>query len=374
MRKKKIKVAYALRLSLDRMDGIGRKVRDQILAWCEAGVDARLLAFVNVDGDGMNDVCGWRLILAPDRTCMVVRKIQRTIQFLKGAAIIVFWRPDIIYTRAGNSHWGSFLWKFSGAKRVIELNATIESEVVSLLRVGQIDERESHARRQVWKQSMLEADGYVSVSYEIQRQNKEWMGDKPHTVVWNSIDFSKYDSVTRTNSANELPKIVFVGAADYEWNGLDKILDLAGQTVGLIEYVVIGVWPSTEVPENVEVHPFLDKEELPRVLSSCDVGMATLALHRKGLEEASPLKVREYAALGIPMIVSYDETPFHEEAMPAWILRIPNSETSITESLRAIITFADNWKGKAFDRDEARSFFHAEIVEQRRTAFFDKIK
>ena len=200
------------------------------------------------------------------------------------------------------------------------------------------------------------------------------MGDKPHTVVWNSIDFNKYDNINRTNSANKLPKVVFVGAADYEWNGLDKLLDLAGQTVGLIEYVVIGVLPSTEVPENVEVHPFLDKEELPRVLSSCDVGMATLALHRKGLEEASPLKVREYAALGIPIIVSYDETPFHEEAMPAWILRIPNSETSNTESLRAIINFADAWKGKAFDRDEARSFFHAKIVEQRRTAFFDKIK
>jgi hypothetical protein len=221
---------------------------------------------------------------------------------------------------------------------------------------------------------MHEADAYVSVSHEIERQNKEWMGDKPHTVVWNSIDFSKYDSVTRTNSANKLPKVVFVGAADYEWNGLDKLLDLARQTVGLIEYVVIGVLPSTEVPENVEVHPFLDKEELPRILSSCDVGMATLALHRKSLEEASPLKVREYVALGMPTIVSYDETPFYEEALPAWILRIPNSETSIVESLRAIITFAVAWKGKAFDRDEARSFFHADIVERRRTAFFDKIK
>ena len=84
--------------------------------------------------------------------------------------------------------------------------------------------------------------------------------------------------------------------------------------------------------------------------------------------------MREYAALGIPIIVSYDETPFHEEVLPAWLLRIPNCETAVTESLREIVAFTTAWKGKTFDRDEARSFFHADLVEQRRTAFFDKIK
>jgi hypothetical protein len=101
--------------------------------------------------------------------------------------------------------------------------------------------------------------------------------------------------------------------------------------------------------------------------------MATLALHRKELEEASPLKVREYAALGIPMIISYQETPFINVALPEWMLNIPNSEESIDHSLPDILSFCDRWKGKVVDRNEARQFFDATSVEKKRIRFFNEI-
>jgi hypothetical protein len=373
MRERKLKVVYVIRLSLDQMDGIARKVKDQILTWRRNEADARVLAYVNVDGNGMDDVKGWRLVFAPEKVFFIVRKIQRILQFLRGALIIVFWRPDIIYTRAGSTYWGSFLWKLSGAKQVVELSTTLEGELVSLSRAGHINEHEKQRRESDWRHSMEKANGYISVSYEIERQNEEWIQDKPSAVVWNSIDFSKYDSISRTNAGNRLPKVVFVGAANYEWNGLDKLLRLARRTIGKIEFVTIGVSPGLDVPENVKTYPFLDQEELPKVLSSCDVGMATLALHRKELEEASPLKVREYAALGIPMIISYQETPFINVALPEWMLNIPNSEESIDHSLPDILSFCDRWKGKVVDRNEARQFFDATSVEKKRIRFFNEI-
>ncbi len=362
-----------MRMPLDRMDGIGRKVSDQIRMWAASGVDARILVFVDVPGQEMDAIRGWKLNLASNSSPFLVRKAQRVFQFLKGALITVLWRPDVIYTRAGVSFWGSSMWKWSGAKRVIELNTTLEGELVSLQKTGHINEREQDLRREDWNQTMQKADAYVSVSDEIDRQNKQWMADKPATVVCNSIDFSKHSKVIRKNQQNKLPKLVFVGAAEYDWNGVDKLMYLASKTVGILEFVLIGVKPDKTHSENVTIYPFLEKEKLPEILASCDVGVATLALHRKELEEASPLKVREYAALGLPMIIAYNETAFKGVDTPEWVLRIPNKEKSVEIFHSDIIAFSKKWKGRCIAPVETSPFFHAGIVEQKRVQFFDEI-
>lgn len=48
-------------------------------------------------------------------------------------------------------------------------------------------------------------------------------------------------------------------------------------------------------------------------MRNCQVCIGTLALHRKNMTEASPLKTREYLAHGFPVIIGYKDTAFYNQ-------------------------------------------------------------
>ncbi|MFN3692462.1 MAG: hypothetical protein ACK4R7_06185, partial [Fervidobacterium sp.] len=70
---------------------------------------------------------------------------------------------------------------------------------------------------------------------------------------------------------------------------------------------------------------FLDK--YTPIMQQADIGISTLAPYRKKMNEASPFKVREYSALGLPVIIGYKDTDLPDGA--PFILQIPNTEDNI---------------------------------------------
>jgi len=88
------------------------------------------------------------------------------------------------------------------------------------------------------------------------------------------------------------------------------------------------------------------------------------------MEEASPLKVREYLAYGLPVIIGYKDTDFHEDV--PFILRLPNSEDNIEANLSAIETFVHRWRNQRVPR-EAIAHLDIKVKESQRIAFFQKI-
>lgn len=371
---KSVKLAYIIRLSTDKLDGVGRKVRDQIAAWRRLGVDARIIALVNNEGDALDGVPGWKLPMS-SKLGNFVAKFKRLQSYLRVQFILRRWAPHIIYTRNGDQFFGSQWWTSCGAKHIVELNTNIETEVESLVRFGVVSSEEAKNRVLQWRDGLQRADGMVAVSHEIEDENKRHLGDKPSVVVCNSTNFDKAERLTkRKNSGNIRPKLVFICANLYEWHGYDKLLKLAGATEGLLDYVVIGSGLEGEVPLNVKVMPFMKPEELSNVLSCCDIGVASLAMHRAGLKEGSPLKVREYASMGMPVVAAYCETPFYNTEKPEWMLELPNCESSPMSHIDDIVDFANKWRGRNFDPQEARPHFHCDAVEQKRVAFFKTIK
>ena len=65
-------------------------------------------------------------------------------------------------------------------------------------------------------------------------------------------------------------------------------------------------------------------EQLRALYARAHLAISTLALHRKGLDEASELKAREYAAIGIPFIACGDDPDF--PAVVPFRLRVSNDE------------------------------------------------
>jgi glycosyltransferase involved in cell wall biosynthesis len=369
-----VKLAYIIRLSTDKLDGVGRKVRDQIMAWRRLGVDARIIVLVNQAGIALDDVPGWRFPMT-SRWGGVLDRIQRLVSYLRIPFSLQLWSPDIIYTRNGDRFFGYKWWAVCGAKRIVELNTNIETEVESLLRFGVIDAKEADRRVKQWIKGLNNADGMIAVSHEIERENIAYLGEKPSVVVCNSTNFDKIERVVdRCNQGNIRPKLVFICANLYEWHGFDKLIELAKAAQDDLDFVVIGEGLEGEAPKNVKVMPFMPAEKLSVVLASCDVGIASLAMHRAGLNEGSPLKVREYASMGMPIIAAYKETPFYEIETPEWFLELPNCESSPMSHIDDIVAFAQCWKGQSFNPNDARKYFNCDEVEKHRVQFFESLK
>lgn len=101
------------------------------------------------------------------------------------------------------------------------------------------------------------------------------------------------------------------------WHGYDRIILGMGaykKKGGERRIVLHLVGDGPEVPnlkkmaeeqgvlEDVIFHGFKGGAELDEISFMCDIAVTNLGLHRLGLEQASPLKVREYMAQGFPMI------------------------------------------------------------------------
>ncbi|MBI3139769.1 MAG: hypothetical protein HYZ15_14420 [Sphingobacteriales bacterium] len=114
--------------------------------------------------------------------------------------------------------------------------------------------------------------------------------------------------------------------------------------------------------EWVSFEPVMTRKELEKVYSEVHIGMGTLALHRIGLQDNYSLKHREYAAFGLPFIMSkgdehFEYSPFvltverDEEPLPVQKIvafykdireRYPDYPNRFRESVEKQIT----WEGQ----------------------------
>ena len=127
-------------------------------------------------------------------------------------------------------------------------------------------------------------------------------------VISNGIDLSAFQPLDAPN--NETPRLVFIGTPGYSWHGVDKLVELARTFPDLhIDIVGYDQLPEHEpLPPNLTLHGYLNADGYRKVMAGCDLAISTLALYRKGMEEACPLKTRECLAYGLPMVLPYVDT------------------------------------------------------------------
>ncbi|MCT7655670.1 hypothetical protein MBH78_15430 [Oceanimonas sp. NS1] len=128
------------------------------------------------------------------------------------------------------------------------------------------------------------ADAFVFVTEELSGSRSFAGMSRNRTVIGNGIDVS--DFMFKECTGNEKPQLLFVGSPGQSWHGLDKILTLASQfkecvinIVGPDEKECKRIWGET--PENIVFHGYLSNEDVKDLACTMDVGIGTLALHRK---------------------------------------------------------------------------------------------
>jgi hypothetical protein len=107
-------------------------------------------------------------------------------------------------------------------------------------------------------------------------------------------------------------------------------------------------------------------------MATSDFGIGPLALHRKGMSEATPLKVRDYLMHGLPVLIAHDDTDF-PGAPPWYVLQIPNTESTVEDSLASIETWVSAIGGRRVPRADVLERIGIEAKEQARIAFFEEI-
>lgn len=176
--------------------------------------------------------------------------------------------------------------------------------------------------------------GFVAVTPEILNHQITRMGkNKRGIVVSNSTNLAEHP-VYKTEVLKSC-RLVLVANIEY-WQGLDRIVGLL-ERLDSFNLFVIGDGRSMDaIQEMVKQKNLLGRihflgemygDELDKFICSCDIAISSLATHRKGILQACPLKTRHYLALGIPVVIGYEDIDLSAE-LP-FIMRVPSDDSTI---------------------------------------------
>lgn len=344
-----MRIAYLVHGVDGRGSGVRAKILSQAETWAELRPELRIGLFVRSEAGSEAEWIGQPHVerVRASRAGIAGRLVQREMLSLEVAR----WRPDLIYLRQSTVSPSVALLAAS-FPTIVELN-TLDLAELRIRSRGRY-----HFARATRGLVLRRARGLVAVTNEIAEHGSVRGLHRPIVTIPNGIDMTVYPPLAAP--ANRDPRLVFLGAPRLAWHGLDKISELA-RLCPSWHFDVIG--PQREElsghPPNVTVHGLLAPREYEPVLARADVALGPLALHRKRMNEASPLKVGEYLARGIPTIIGYADTRFPDGA--PFLLQVPNSENNVAASLDRIRAFVSGWMGRRVDRKAIAS------IDSRRT-------
>lgn len=348
-----MRVAQVCHWNAFALDGVARKLRTQADAWRELGHDVELFC-LTPDRPG-EPVAQGRLY----RFSSPLERLRATGRL---AGDVRSWRPDVVYLR--NDLWApQVLGLVRCVPTVVEVNG--RDAVPSRRR-----RRLRWALRLLGEELLLRgAAGIVAVTPALAPELRRF--GKPVEVVTNGVDLAGVQPAPP--SGNPRPRLVFVGAAAQEWQGVDKLLRLA-ELAPEVDVDLVGVDAPAlgAVPANVAVHGWLDRGDYASLLARADVGVGPLALHRKRLDEAAALKVREYLGHGLPVVLAGEDGDF-AGASPWYLLRLPNTEDNVERSLPSVRSFVERVRGRRVPREDVAERIDARVKERRRVEFLARV-
>lgn len=351
-----MRIAYGCYWNAYVDDGVSAKITLQERHWREHGHETRIFCLTpRSEGDKPPVVRGELFPFEGGR--------ERVAETRALTRAIANYAPDLVYLR-----YDIF----------IPPPARLLHDFTSAVEVNTDDRREYRLRghhvriyNALNRRLVLSAvDGLVCVTREL--ADRAASLGKSTAVITNGVDRAATARTAPVRSTR-VRAALLVGSLN-QWHGLDKVVRLA-HLLPEWDFVLIGLGSDgapAPLPANVEVHGLLTRAEYAPLLAACDVGIGPLALHRKGLEEASALKVREYLAHGLPVMIAHTDTDF-ADASPWFLLRLENNEQNIEAGREAIRRFGERMRGRRVAWQEVAPSISAAAKEAARLEFFERL-
>lgn len=321
-----MRIVYFLSHDITKNDGVTKKVADQVGEWSRQGHTVSVYCVAPTVGDS--------LLLAFRRPAKLRHFLGKLIPDYVLLQEIAAFEPDIVYVRYELWHatYGKIILRFPC---VVEVNSlddqelTLQAKTVPSIRRLVRKYSNRVFRRIIFRRVV----GIVAVTKEIANHVAIRRFQKPVVVVPNGIDLCKYTILKRMKSDTESTQLFFVGSPGQPWHGVDHMERMALHFPDWHFHFVGMKKPDTF---NCTYHGYLSQIEYRRVLENCHVCIGTMALRRNHMQEACPLKVREYLAYGFPVIIGYTDTAWAESEQPNWLLRV-SEELPDMEMIRSFV-------------------------------------
>lgn len=340
--------------------GVGRKIKTQTVIWRQHGHEVVLFSLTPAE----ISFRGKRQFIFESHVNLLRREINRFNALKKMLAAIQQYNPDIIYLRYGLYSY-PLHHIFRIAPVILEINSNDKVEY------------KSRGKFFYWMNRLTRNLIFASVSGIIPPTHElaasfPTGNSKPFVVISNGIDVRKVELLPPTKNTH--PVLTMVVSPGMDWHGVDKLIWLAGKYPDIIVNIVGYSVNDFEIPipKNVYLHGFLNHRQIREIYVTTDVACGTLALHRKNMNEACALKIREALAYGVPVIIAYHDTDLNEVSEDT-VLRIPNTESNVFENYEKIRTFAYTMIGRRVDVKKIYPYFDQQKKEEVRLAFFHKI-
>jgi len=342
--------------------GVGKKLHRQVRAWQESGHETRL--FMHTSWYEPTTSLVPAKVIPYDSIGKIRTELNRITAAKKLVQAVEDYRPDVVYLRLAMYVYP--IHQLAGIAPLIgEANTNDLNQHEGLGKIF------AHYNRLTRGFLLSRLHGLVTVSQELAEAPAFTVFHKPTRVIANGIDLENFEPLSAPS--NTIPRLAFIGNPGYPWHGVDKLVTLA-RLVSDVQLDIIGYdsLPEFEpLPENLHLHGYLSAEEYNSILGGADAAISSLGLHRIDLEEASPLKSREYLALGLPLVLAYIDTDLHDVDVE-FLLKIPNKEDNIQTHAQAIRDFAYRMRGWRVDRNLITSIDQV-AKEAERIRFFEEI-
>jgi glycosyltransferase involved in cell wall biosynthesis len=251
------------------------------------------------------------------------------------------------------------------AQLIIELNSDLLEEKRMLYKRDEANKWNKLAwqKEAATKPKILKAaKNLVCVSDEIAHihHNRYRLPKNRFRVITNGIDYKSRRLAKMPDNHNEL-KCVFLGGAGDSYYKVERAIESLANYSGDRRVVlsVVGIErENIEKPNHaVRFHPKVSYAELGSYLDGQHLGISTLGLYKKNLENGSTLKVREYLMAGIPVVLGYSDVDILEDCPYAF--RVPNSDERL--NFESIFDYALGLYANANLRSEISDYFESKI-------------
>jgi Glycosyltransferase Family 4 len=350
-----VRIAYLISWRGGHLTGPFKKMAAQSQAWNELGHEVGLFVVTSAeaaaDWQGLGPAARIEAAESGIAAGLVARRrVYRALER---------WAPDVVYLRHGVYSPGlrAVVRRFP---TVLEVNA----DEVAIA-------RQQSLAKGIWTRLtrplvLSRARGAVFMSDELATNPHLARFGFERIVIPNGIDLASTGRSAPTSASG--PRLVLLGHPRSPWHGTDKLAALAVRHPDW-RFDVIGPDRGDlgrSAPPNLTLHPELPSSEYLPLLELADVGIGTLAMHRIGSSENPALKVREYLALGLAVIIGCRDPDFPTPV--DFVLELPNTESNVADHDERIETFVRLWQGRRVDRHEITHLDLA-VKEQTRISF-----
>lgn len=185
----------------------------------------------------------------------------------------------------------------------------------------------------------------------------------PAIGISNGYDF---DSAPKINEAVHNDELRFVTAATLRENhGIDRIIKALANYRGdvPVSFHIAGEGDASSelrglakslgvLDRTVFFHGYLYGSELAALYEESDVGVSALGFHRYGVYDCSPLKTKEYLALGLPCLGTTSEKDILNSEASKYFYAVGSNEDPIP--LDSVVAYFSDLKRNGLTRSEVR--------------------